>query len=105
MNNGKPENGTPWRTVPEAAARGRVGPKTIYREIKAGRLRAAVIGNRRDYRIHESWVDEWLTASAEPVEWVTFDRDTLRATVQGLPGPSDISLPVDVNIVIEFMSR
>lgn len=44
-------------------------------------------------------------ASAEPVDWVTFDPDTLRATVQGLPGPSDISLPVDVNIVIEFMSR
>ncbi|MDP6059427.1 MAG: 30S ribosomal protein S4, partial [Pirellulaceae bacterium] len=44
-------------------------------------------------------------ASAEPVEWVTFDPETLRATVQGLPGPSDISLPVDVNIVIEFMSR
>ncbi len=44
-------------------------------------------------------------ASAEPIDWVTFDPETLRATVQGLPGPSDISLPVDVNIVIEFMSR
>jgi len=44
-------------------------------------------------------------ASAEPVDWVTFDPETLRTTVQGLPGPSDISLPVDVNIVIEFMSR
>ena len=31
--------------------------------------------------------------------------ETLRATVQGLPGPDDISLPVDVNIVIEFLSR
>jgi len=44
-------------------------------------------------------------ASSEAVDWVTFDPETLRATVQGLPGPSDISLPVDVNIVIEFMSR
>jgi small subunit ribosomal protein S4 len=44
-------------------------------------------------------------SSAEPIDWVTFDPETLRATVQGLPGPSDISLPVDVNIVIEFMSR
>lgn len=44
-------------------------------------------------------------ANAEPIDWVTFDPETLRATVQGMPGPSDISLPVDVNIVIEFMSR
>jgi small subunit ribosomal protein S4 len=38
-------------------------------------------------------------------DWITFDSDTLRATVQGLPGPSDVSLPVDVNVVVEFLSR
>ncbi len=38
-------------------------------------------------------------------EWVAFDNETMTATVQGVPGPSDISLPVDVNVVIEFMSR
>ena len=42
---------------------------------------------------------------AQPLDWVTFDAETLRATVQGLPGPSDISLPVDANIVVEFLSR
>jgi small subunit ribosomal protein S4 len=41
----------------------------------------------------------------EPLDWVSFDSDTLRATVQGQPGPSDVSLPVDVNMVIEFLSR
>lgn len=41
----------------------------------------------------------------EPLDWVSFDAETLRATVQGQPGPSDISLPVDVNMVIEFLSR
>jgi len=41
----------------------------------------------------------------ERPEWVAFDPDTLRATVQGTPGPTDISLPVDVNMVIEFLSR
>jgi len=41
----------------------------------------------------------------EPLDWVTFDPETLRATVQGKPGPSDVSLPVDVNMVIEFLSR
>jgi small subunit ribosomal protein S4 len=39
------------------------------------------------------------------LEWVALDSDTLTATVQGSPGPSDISLPVDANTVIEFMSR
>lgn len=44
-------------------------------------------------------------AEAQPTDWIAFDAETLRATVQGLPDPSDISLPVDVNTVIEFMSR
>jgi small subunit ribosomal protein S4 len=44
----------------------------------------------------------------EALDWVAFDASTLRATVQGLPGPADISLPMDensVNMVVEFMSR
>ena len=43
--------------------------------------------------------------SAEPNDWLTFDAETLRVTVLGNPGPSDISLPVDVNTVVEFLSR
>ena len=41
----------------------------------------------------------------EGIEWVAFDSSTLTATVQGKPGPSDISLPVDANTVVEFLSR
>ena len=44
-------------------------------------------------------------ADGEPLDWVTFDAEGLTATVQGLPGPSDISLPVNVNSVVEFLSR
>ena len=43
--------------------------------------------------------------AADSLDWVTFDIETLRAMVQSLPGPSDISLPVDVNTVVEFLSR
>jgi len=43
--------------------------------------------------------------TSEAMEWLTLDTDTLRATMQGLPGPSDISLPVNVNLVTEFLSR
>ena len=41
----------------------------------------------------------------EPLDWVTLDAENLSATVLGLPGASDISLPVDVNTVVEFLSR
>ncbi len=46
-------------------------------------------------------------AETQPADWVTFDVETLRATVQGLPAPSDISFVgrENVNTVIEFMSR
>lgn len=43
--------------------------------------------------------------STEPVEWLTFDGETLSTTVAGAPGPEDISLPVDANTVVEFLSR
>ncbi len=44
-------------------------------------------------------------ASPDALDWVTFDSENLKATVLGLPGPSDISLPVDANSVVEFLSR
>jgi len=58
---------SPWLTVPEAAQRARVGTKTIYAEVKAGRLRAARIGGRRDLRVLCTWVDDWLVASSVPI--------------------------------------
>ena len=44
-------------------------------------------------------------ASPDALDWVAFDSENLVATVQGLPGASDISLPVDANAVVEFLSR
>lgn len=40
-----------------------------------------------------------------PVDWLSFDTENLRVTMAGAPGPSDISLPVNANIVVEFLSR
>lgn len=66
------ENTTPassWLTVAEVARDvWRCGPKLVYREIAAGRLRAARIGGRRDFRIHRDWANAALEASAEPIE-------------------------------------
>jgi small subunit ribosomal protein S4 len=44
-------------------------------------------------------------SSGEALDWVSFDTESLTATVQGVPGPGDISLPVDVKTVVEFLSR
>ena len=41
----------------------------------------------------------------EPPEWLSLDTSTLSTTVAGLPGANDISLPVDANTVVEFLSR
>ena len=57
-----------WLVVSEAAKRAKCGPRTIYNEAKAGRLRAARVGGRRELRFRPEWVDEWLEQSAQPVE-------------------------------------
>jgi small subunit ribosomal protein S4 len=57
-------------------------------------------GNLHD--LYRATIEE---AQVEPTEWLGLDRETLRATMHGAPGPSDISLPVDVNVVVEFLSR
>lgn len=41
--------------------------------------------------------------SAEPLAWITVEAEPLRATVTALPGPEDVSLPVEVNRVLETM--
>ena len=52
--------------------------------------------------IYRSQIEE---SQSEPVEWLGVDQETLRATVLGLPGPTDVRLRVDVNTVVEFLSR
>jgi small subunit ribosomal protein S4 len=43
--------------------------------------------------------------SPQPLDWLSFDSEGLRATLLSLPTATDISLPVDANIVVEFLSR
>jgi excisionase family DNA binding protein len=59
---------SPWLTVDEAAERARCGVKTVYREVHAGRLRAARIGGRRELRLLPEWIDQWLLASTTAQE-------------------------------------
>lgn len=43
--------------------------------------------------------------SPQGLDWIGFDSESLKATVLSLPTPNDISLPVDANTVVEFLSR
>jgi excisionase family DNA binding protein len=58
---------SPWLTAEGAAAYAQCGVKLVYREIAAGRLRAARVGGRRDLRLLASWIDDWLIGSAPHV--------------------------------------
>jgi excisionase family DNA binding protein len=53
-------SGSPWITVHEAAKRARCGSKLVYREVRAGRLRAVRVGGRRELRLRSEWIDAWL---------------------------------------------
>lgn len=53
---------TTWRTVPEQAERIKASPRSLYRAIRSGELRAAVINGRGDMRICDEWLTEWLTS-------------------------------------------
>ncbi|MGN6545374.1 MAG: 30S ribosomal protein S4 [Aureliella sp.] len=44
-------------------------------------------------------------STAQSLDWVAFDSENLKATVLSLPTANDISLPVDANTVVEFLSR
>jgi small subunit ribosomal protein S4 len=43
--------------------------------------------------------------AADRADWIHFDSTTLRATVLRLPTREDITLPVDVAMVVELLSR
>ncbi|MDP1564512.1 MAG: 30S ribosomal protein S4 [Pirellulaceae bacterium] len=46
-----------------------------------------------------------VNSSTQGLEWAGFDSDTMTITCHAKPGASDISLAVDGNVVVEFMSR
>lgn len=58
---------SPWLTSAEAAAYLKRGRRFVLREIKAGRLRAAVVGGRREVLTRAEWLDLWIEGQATPV--------------------------------------
>jgi excisionase family DNA binding protein len=55
---GPPEDGDPWMTTTQAAARAQVCTATLWRAVRLERLRAVRVGKR--WRFRKSWIDGWL---------------------------------------------
>jgi excisionase family DNA binding protein len=58
---------SPWLTAADAANYLKRGRRFVIREIHAGRLRAAVVGGRREFLTRAEWCDQWVEDQAAPV--------------------------------------
>lgn len=58
---------SPWLKLKEGAVRARRSPRYLAKEIAAGRLRAARVGERGLYALRAEWIDEWIEAQSTPV--------------------------------------
>lgn len=65
---------SPWLTTAEAAAYLKRGKRFVLREIHAGRLRAALIGGRREAMTRRDWCDQYIEALAMPIAMPTRRR-------------------------------
>jgi excisionase family DNA binding protein len=61
---------SPWRGVRQRAEELGISPRSIYRAIRRGELRAAPVNQRGDLLIHDDWILQWLEARAEYVSQV-----------------------------------
>jgi len=64
-----------------------------------------VITVRSNEKLRNYYRGNLVNSDTQGVEWAGFDADTMTITVQSVPGSTDISLQVDGNMVVEFMSR
>jgi excisionase family DNA binding protein len=64
MNDATP---SPWLTLRDAATYLKRGRRFIRNEITAGRLRAAIVGGRREILTRRDWCDDWVIDQAKPI--------------------------------------
>ena len=64
-----------------------------------------IVDVRRKGKLVELYQQAIATQTGEPCDWISSDNERLRFTVDRRPDKSDVSLPVNINKVVEFMSR
>ena len=58
---------SPWLNGTQAAAYVGRHKEFLFREIRAGRLRAARIGGRGEILTRAEWLDAWVETQAKPI--------------------------------------
>ena len=58
-------NGSPWLTTPEAVSYAKRGRRYLRAQVKAGKLRAAVVGGKSELLFRRDWLDEFLENQAK----------------------------------------
>jgi excisionase family DNA binding protein len=58
---------SPWLTLVEAAQYAKRSRRVLRAAITDGRLRAAVIGGRKEILTRREWLDAWIEDQAAPV--------------------------------------
>ena len=59
--------GSPWMTMADAQTYTRRGRRFLARQVRAGRLKAAIVGGRRELLFRAEWLDQFLEELATPV--------------------------------------
>ena len=58
---------SPWMTLREAATYLKRGRRFVLREIHLGKLRAAIVGGRREILTRRDWCDQYVEDLAKPI--------------------------------------
>jgi excisionase family DNA binding protein len=58
---------SPWMTVYQAAAYTHRGRRYLRKQVEAGRLRAAVVGGKRELLFRREWLDEHIESMTVPI--------------------------------------
>ncbi len=59
---------TPWLSSAEASAYCRRGRRHLRAAVRAGKLRAAVVGGKRELLFRREWLDQFLEDQATPIK-------------------------------------
>jgi hypothetical protein len=58
---------SPWLTVVDASAYAKRGKRFLRNQVKDGKLKAAVIGGKRELFFRAEWLDAWIEDQSTPV--------------------------------------
>lgn len=64
-----------------------------------------VIRVRNRHNLQKIYAELASASTSEKCDWLSLDEKGLEIRVTGMPGASDVSLPVDVGQVVVFLSR